>query len=163
MVSLRSLIIPAALGLLAACSDNPIEPNTDIGLRVWAAVSPSSVSVRDTGAMLRVRVHIANPTTHEIRINTGGPPYVSAANPADSKGLFASYRFVEPGGVMRAGPASDWFGQSEYVFAPQHGKYVEAIVPLKSWIEDGLQPGLYTIRSWMNGREGASARFSVYP
>jgi len=60
---MRFLILSAMATLVSACSENPLQPNTDIGLRVWDTVSPSSVSVRDnTTDSLRIRVYVANPT-----------------------------------------------------------------------------------------------------
>lgn len=160
---LRFLILSAIATLVSACGENPLQPNTDIGLRVWATVSPSSVSLRDATDSLRIRVYVANPADREITVITGGPPYVNTSNPANSKGLWGSFRIMDPGGFMRGGPAADWFGQPRYVFEPKRSEYGEHVLSLKEWIANGLKPGVYTIRSWFNAREGESARFTVNP
>jgi hypothetical protein len=148
---------------LIACRDSPVEPNTDVGLRVWATVSPRSISLRDTTIGLRIRVYVENPTDDEIRVVSGGPPYVFTSDPAKSKGLWGSYRVMNPDGTMRGGPASDWWGQPEYVYKARRAEFQETLLPMKSWIRSDLQPGTYTIRAWFNAREGRSAEFTVRP
>ena len=56
-------------------SDNTLEPNTDVGLRVWADVSPRILNIRDTAATLIIRVYVENGSSHEITVVSGGPPY----------------------------------------------------------------------------------------
>ena len=155
-------IIALILGVLG-CSDNPVEPNTDVGLRVWAEVSPRSFSLRDTTIGLRIRVYVVNPTSDEIRVISGGPPYRFTSDPSQSIGLWGSYRIMEPSGVMRGGPATDWWGQPEYVLGAGDGGYEEALVPMKDWIKRDLHVGTYTIRPWFNAREGKSVTFTVTP
>lgn len=82
---MQLIVLIGMLTAASGCGENPLQPNTDVGLRVWAAVSPSSISIRDTTATLRIRVYVANPTSHEITVSTGGPPYVSTTNPQIAK------------------------------------------------------------------------------
>ena len=150
------IAIIASIIVVLGCGENPMEPNTDIGFRVWADVAPRSVSLRDTTIALRIRVYVANPTNHEIRVMT-------ASDPSKSVGLWGRYRIMDPSGAMRGGPATDWFGQSEYVIGPRKSDYLESFVPLKAWIKGDLKVGTYTIRAWFNTREGESVRFTVTP
>ena len=70
---------------------------------------------------------------------------------------------MDPSDAMRGGPATDWFGESEYVLGSRRTDYAESLVPLKAWIKHDLKVGTYTIRAWFNTREGESVTFTVVP
>jgi hypothetical protein len=166
----RSLLLctvwPVAAPLLTACADSPLAPNTDVGLRVWATVSPASVSVRDSAAAaLRIRIHVHNPSNHVIRVVSGGPPYTFTGDPSQSRGLWGSFRIACDRSPLNCGPNTDWFGDSVYVFAPRTTEYSEAVITLRAWKHDGwpLLPGHYIVRAWFNGREGESAPLLLRP
>lgn len=167
---MRSVALGMVLAGLAACADNPaaplpIAPNTDVGLRVWAAVSPTTVSARDTAALLRLRVYASNPSRHAVHVVSGGPPYVFTTNPAATKGLWGSLRIANAESPLNAGPNVDWWGQPVYAFAPRETQYNEYWVSLQDWRARGwaLTPGEYRIRGWFNGREGGSATLTITP
>jgi hypothetical protein len=162
---MRSALRLVALGLLCACADNIVGPNTDVGLSVWAEVAPSSLSVSDTAGALRIRVFVGNRTIREIRVISGGPPYVFTDDPAMSKGLWGSIRIANDSDPLHAGPSMDLWGDSLYVFPPLYRVYDEEILTLKEWKTRGwpLTPGRYRVRSWFNAREGKSADFTLTP
>jgi hypothetical protein len=150
--------------LTAACSDG-LAPNTDVGLRVWAEVIPASVSVRDSAAVLRIRVNVHNPSRRVIRVVSGGPPYVFTSDPAQSRGLWGSFRIACDSSPLNCGPNTDWWGDSAYVFAPRTTQYDETVITLRTWKEGGwaLRPGPYRVRAWFNAREGESALLVMLP
>ena len=153
------------MAALAACHDYPLDPNTDAGLRVWVEVSPRIVSVRDTTAILRIRLNVMNPSEREITVITGGPPYRSTGKPERNSGLFGSIRIGRGADSLNAGPNVDWFGQPVYTFRPRSRAYDELLVPLKEWRSGGwkLEVGEYHARGWFNGREGTSTTFVFKP
>jgi hypothetical protein len=155
-LSLFCLVLAGAV----ACSD-AVGPNTDVGLSVWTEVEPSSVSIRDTAAVLRIRVYVANPSFVEIRVK-GGPPYGGGWDPSTSQGLWGSVRIANDSSEFNAGPNVGWWGQPVYIFRPRSRQYSEMLVSLqKDWKAGGwpLVPGRYRARGWMNTREGRSAEF----
>jgi hypothetical protein len=150
---------------LVACTD-AMAPNTDVGLRVWTTVSPSSVSIADTAATLRVRLYVENPSMQEISVITGGPPYKFTGNPIPNSGLFGSIRIASEADSLFAGPSSDWWGQPVYTFKPRSAGYDEMVVSVKEWRSQRQMPlatGKYRVRGWFNGREGASSTFTLQP
>jgi hypothetical protein len=156
-----------ALGL-AACRDAPLAPatpNTDLGLRVWAEVSPARVSVRDTARVLRIRVYVTNPRGDSVRVVSGGPPYVFTPDPSRSVGLWGSVRIGSAASPLNAGPNVDWWGDSVYVLPPRATMYDEYRVRLGDWRAGGwpLAAGDYRVRGWFNAREGASAELVLIP
>lgn len=159
-------VAAAVLGLLGAsgCRD-ALGPNTALGLRVWAEVSPAVVRARDAAAALRIRVYTANPSGRELRIRSGGPPYVFAGDPAATRGLAQGYRLAHGDDPFTAGPTTDWGWDTVYVFRPRASEYVEATIRLRDWDSGGAPPdtGRYRVRSFFNGREGASADFRIIP
>lgn len=161
---MRRVLALVAAAALAAC-DTPMAPNTDLGLRVWADAVPAVVSVRDSLAPIRLRVSVANPSDQPIRVRTGGPPYVSAPDPALTRGLWGSVRLAMPGNPFHAGPLADWWGDSVYVIPAHRTVYDERVVTAKSWRAAGwpLVVGTYTLRGWFIGREGASGRLQFVP
>jgi hypothetical protein len=158
-------LAPLAMLALAGCADRIAAPNTDLGLTVWAEVSPTSISVRDTTSVLRIRVYAGNPSVEEIRIRSGGPPYTSTGDPSQSKGLASSFRIGTPDNLLNAGPNTDWFGDSVYVFPPLRVQYEEKTITLAEWRRGGwpLVPGSYRVRSWFNAREGRDATLTLTP
>jgi hypothetical protein len=162
---MRFAIRSVALAFLGACSDSIVAPNTDIGLSVWAEVSPSTASVSDTAAALRIRLYVSNTSFKEIRVRSGGPPYGFTNDPAMSQGLWGSVRIASDSDALNAGPSVDWWGDSVYVFPPLDREYNERLWTLKEWRSLGwpLVPGRYRVRSWFNAREGRSADFVLTP
>lgn len=162
---LRLLAIPA-IGATLSC-ESPVapQPNTTIGLRVWAVVAPTRLSIRDSTATLRIRVYVANPTADTVRVTSGGPPYTFTSDPAQSRGLEGSFRIASATDPLNAGPGTDYWGDSVYVFPPHHVEYTEAVVGIRNWRAGGwsLSPGSLRVRSWFNGHEGSSAPFQVVP
>jgi hypothetical protein len=156
---------PLALALLCLCScgDDIIAPNTDVGLSVWTEVSPSVLSVHDTTTVLHMRVFVGNKTNHEIRVASGGPPYVFTFGnePLPHSGLWGSLRIARGADLLNAGPSDDWWGDSVYVFPAHHAEYNEQTITLREWKARGwaATPGHYRARGWFNGREGTSAPF----
>ncbi|PYO80208.1 MAG: hypothetical protein DMD63_01880 [Gemmatimonadetes bacterium] len=154
---MRVLVI-ATLAFLLGCSD-VIGPNTDVGLSVWADVSPTFLSIRDTITPIRIRVYVSNTTGHEIRVVSGGPPYVFTSDPARNSGTWGSFRITKNDSLINWGPGIDWWGDSVYVFRAHYTEYNEEVVTLAKWKGWNLAPGLYRVRSWFNTREGRSAPF----
>jgi hypothetical protein len=150
---------------LLGCSDSIAGPNTDVGLSVWAEVSPASSSSQDSTTPLSLRVYVANPTYHVISVVGGGPPYVFTGDPARAVGLWGSMRIASDTSPLNAGPSADWFGDSVYVFSPRRVEYNEMRITLRDWRAGGwpVIPGVYRVRSWFNAREGKSALLTLTP
>ena len=106
-----------SLALVASCSDLPSAPNTDLGLIVWAQVSPATVSASDSGATLHLRVCARNPSSHIINV-PGGPPYAFSTDPASSRNIWGSLRIANNTSALNAGPNVDWWGQHVCAFTP---------------------------------------------
>ena len=155
----------AVLAVLCACSDNIVGPNTDVGLSVWTEVSPPILSIRDTTTVLHIRVVVANKTDHEIRVVSGGPPYVFVNDPLPHSGLWGSLRIASENNPLNAGPSVDWWGDSVYVFPAHDIQWEELAETLHEWKAHGWQPkvGNYVARGWFNGREGKSKQFYFVP
>ena len=165
---MRTVVWLAACSVLAAC-DTPValrdQPNTDLGLRVWAEVVPARVSISDSLASFRVRILARNPTFRTLRITSGGPPYLFTPDPADSRGLEQGFRIANEASALNAGPNADFWGQPVYVFAPLETQVAEHEVTMRAWRQGGwpLAAGTYWVRSYFNGREGAKATFTLVP
>jgi hypothetical protein len=161
--AMRFALLLSAIVFLCSCADSIIGPNTDVGLSVWTEVSPSLLSIRDTTTVLRMRVFVGNRTDHEIRVVSGGPPYVFTfgSEPRPHSGLWGSLRIARGADSLHAGPFVDWWGDSVYVFPAHHVEYNEQAMTLHEWKVGGwpLTPGAYAARGWFNGREGKSAPF----
>jgi hypothetical protein len=156
---MRPVLLLSALLCLSSCGDSIMGPNTDVGLSVWVEVTPLVLSVRDSTAVLHMRVYVGNASNHEVRVVSGGPPYVFTADPSRSKGLWGSLRIATNTEPLNAGPNVDWWGDSVYVFPAHHVEYDELTVTLHDWKSRGwaATPGTYTVRGWFNSREGKSA------
>lgn len=154
----------AAIGVVLSC-EAPVapQPNTTIGLRVWAAVAPARLSIRDSTASLQIRVYVENPTGDTLRVRSGGPPYTFTPDPAQSQGLEQSFRIASTTNPLNAGPGADYWGDSVYVFPPHKVEYTEAVVSIRNWRAGGwsLSPGSLRVRSWFNGQEGSSAHLQL--
>ncbi len=139
--------------------------NVASGLRVWATVSPASVSVRDSTRSISIRVYARNPGRDTLRIVSGGPPYVFTTDPRDSRGLSYQFRTANAADQLNAGPNADYWGQPEYVFAPHTTWYVEYRFSISSWRAGNwaTTPGVYSVRSFYNGLEGEPAGFRLLP
>jgi len=156
-----------AVGFLCSCSDSIIGPNTDVGLSVWTEVSPRILSIRDTTTVLHMRVIVGNKTNHEIRVVSGGPPYVFTFGnePLPHSGLWGSLRIASETDPLNAGPSVDWWGDSVYVFPAHHVEYNEQAMTLHEWKAGrwSVEVGNYVVRGWFNGREGKSTEFYLVP
>jgi len=165
--SMRFALLASALLCLCSCGDSIIGPNTDVGLSVWTEVSPNVLSLRDTNRVIHMRVFVGNKTNHEIRVVSGGPPYVFTFGnaPLPHSGLWGSLRIARDTNSFRAGPGTDWWGDSVYVFPARHSEYNEQTITLREWKAHGwaATTGLYIARGWFNGREGKSAPFYFVP
>lgn len=166
---MRLLQILTAVLVLESCA-TPSEPvelpaNTSLGLRVWATVTPQVVRLRDSAAVLHIRVRVRNPADSVLRIVSGGPPYLFTSDPADGFGMREAYRIGSAASPLGAGPGADYWGDSVYVFDPRSSSVVEIVLPLRSWRAGGwpVTPGEYRVRSYFNGREGESATFTLVP
>jgi hypothetical protein len=164
---MRVLFLLTAVAILSSCADSIIGPNTDVGLSVWTQVSPPILSIRDTTTVLRIRVFVGNKTDHEIRVVSGGPPYVFTfgSEPVPHSGLWGSLRIAGDSSAMNAGPGVDWWGDSVYVFPAHRAAYNEQATTLREWKARGwaVRVGNYVARGWFNGREGRSAPFYFVP
>jgi hypothetical protein len=149
--------------LLLGCTS--LEPsNTDLGLRVEAGVTPRVVSLADTAAELRIRILVTNPTSQDIIVTTGGPPYSIRTDPAESRGLTQSFRIAGADEPLNAGPAVDAWGEPVDTIFAGRGEYMEHVVKLSEWQKGWIVvPGIYRVRSYYNGHEGESAPFTLVP
>ena len=155
--------------LLVSCA-TPSEPvelpaNTPLQLRVWAEVSPAQVSLRDSDAVVRVRLIARNPGDTTLRIVSGGPPYWFAGDPGQSAGMSHAFRIGTDLEPLHAGPSTDYFGDFVYVFAAHQSRRVDATIRIRDWRAGSwpLVAGRYYVRSYFNGREGASAMLTFVP
>ena len=164
---MRSVFLVSALLFLSSCTDNIIGPNTDVGLSVWSEASPNLISIRDTTTVLHLRVFVGNTTDHEIRVVSGGPPYVFTFGntPVPHSGLWGSLRIARGADSLTAGPSVDWWGDSVYVFPARQTTYNEWEITLGQWKAGGwpIETGIYVLRGWFNGREGKSSPFYIVP
>ncbi|HUR00719.1 MAG TPA: hypothetical protein VM166_14810 [Gemmatimonadaceae bacterium] len=164
---MRFLFLLATVAVLLSCGDSIVGPNTDVGLSVWTEVSPPILSIRDTTTALHIRVLVGNKTDHEIRVVSGGPPYVFTfgSEPLPHSGLWGSLRIATDSSALNAGPGVDWWGDSVYVFRAHHVAYNEQAITLLQWKAGGwpVKPGNYVARGWFNGREGRSTKFYLVP
>lgn len=163
LVRWASVIV--ALSVVGVGCSELVAPNTDVGLSVWADASPALVHLSDTAATVRIRVHAANFGRMPLRIQSGGPPYVAAADPTRGRGFAEEYRLAHGENPLTAGPTKDWGWDTVYVFGGRSQEYVETVIPMRQWSPHGVLPdtGTYTVRSYFNQREGASARFRIVP
>ena len=162
------LAVGAVLVLCVSLScESPVapEPNTPIGLRVWASVAPTTLPIHDSTATVRIRIYVQNPAAESLRVTSGGPPYIFTLNPSHSQGLEESFHIASGTDSLNAGPNTDYWGQPVYVFGPHETRYTEAIVTLRQWRAGGwpLVPETLRVRSYFNGREGESASFRLVP
>lgn len=162
---MRFAFLLSAVALLCSCGDPIIGPNTDVGLSVWTEVSPPILSIRDTTTVLHMRVFVANTSDHEIKVVSGGPPYVFTNDPLPHSGLWGSLRIAKGSEQLNAGPGTDWWGDSVYLLPPHYHEYNEQAITLREWKARGWHPtpGNYVARGWFNGREGKSKPFYLVP
>lgn len=159
------IVIAAICGGLSCDSPTAPEPNTPIGLLVWAEVIPDSVAISDSTATLRIRVYVENPAGDTLRVTSGGPPYVFTRDPAQSRGLEESFRIASATDSLHAGPSFDYWGKAVYVFPPYDAEYTEAVISIREWRAEGwpLAPASLRVRAWFNGHEGTSAPLTFVP
>lgn len=159
-------IFMVAIVTTVACTDAFVPgPNTDVGLFVWGEVSPARLSITDSSAKVRIRVYVRNPSSREIRVPSGAPPYTFTRDPAKSRGLWGSFRVACDDAPLNCGPNTDWWGDTVYVFPAGETTYNGTEFSLRSWASGGwpIEPRAYHIRVWFNGREGKSATLNIIP
>ena len=151
-------------GLLVGC-DSMGPSNIELGLRVEASVTPRVVSLRDTTAVLHIRVSVSNSSEHDVIVVTGGPPYRITGDPTESQGLSQSFRIASSADPLNAGPSVDWWGSPADTIRARHRFVADEEVTLRQWREGGwaIQPGEYQVRGYYNGREGVAAPFTIVP
>jgi hypothetical protein len=147
-----------------ACS-SPLEPNTDLGLRVYASVSVARVSRSDLSATFTVDICAVNSAHRAVIVSLGAPSNGTLETPRPGDGTLHAYRIANTADELDAGPAaSSWRGSVDTIPARtrscQHFRPVE----MSNWREGwDVPPGEYAIRSFYNGREGAAAHLLVDP
>ncbi|MEP7344397.1 MAG: hypothetical protein ABI877_03980 [Gemmatimonadaceae bacterium] len=157
------ILLFGAMSCAEPTAPSELAPNTTSGLRVWATVTPSALSVRDSLTPIVIRVYARNPGDDTLRIVSGGPPYTFTSDPRDSRGLSYGFRIARNPDSLNAGPNADFWGQPVYVFAPHSTSYVQHQFSLKTWRAGGWSTDLgeYEIRSFYNGREGQRATLQL--
>lgn len=165
LLARSAFLLLFAGGSVAGCADDPLAPNTDVGLTVWAEVSPSTLSIRDSLMPILIRVNVRNPSLATLRIQSGGPPYVFTRDPVETRGLWASFRIDCDAKPLNCGPNTDWWGSPEYVLAPRTTYISEKTMTLQQWRTGGWLAvvGEYRVRAWFNGREGWNATLVLLP
>jgi hypothetical protein len=165
MIEHRFRWIATALTAVAVGCADVAAPNTESGLRVWADASPSLLHLSDNAAVVRIRIYAANPNSRELRIRSGGPPYIAAGDPIHGQGFAEEYRLEHGDNPFTAGPTIDWGWDTVYVFPARSEQHDETILPLRTWNAGGVPPdtGTYTVRSYFNQHEGAPAQFRIVP
>ena len=163
----KSLFLLAAATALACV--HIIDPreaaNTDVGLQVWAQVSPQTLSITDTVSRLRIRVSAKNPGRDTIRVVNGGLPCSVPLDPVGGQGLEHSMRIADDNHDLNAGPGADVCGTALLIFPPRHTRSIDFYVTIKGW-KAGSWPLVaqpYRVRSYFAGYEGYSAAFTLVP
>jgi hypothetical protein len=161
----RTILTVGAMLTLTSCVDRISAPNTDVGLTVWATAAPAMLSARDTSIPIHLRVYVGNPSSDEVSVPSGGPPYHFTRDPAPNSGLWGSLRIGTDAEPLNAGPNIDWWGQSVYTFAPRSITFDENVITLAEWKRRGWStaPGRYRVRGWFNGREGKEGMLIITP
>jgi hypothetical protein len=160
--------VAAGVAALSACV-HLIDPrgaaNTDIGLLVWAQVSPVTLSVSDTVTRIRVRINAKNPGQDTIRVDNGGPACDQQPDPVDGRGLLHSMRIGDDDHALDAGPGGDICGTTILTFVPKKTRSWDFYVTVNSWKASGrpLKIQEYRVRSFFAGYEGYSALFNLVP
>jgi hypothetical protein len=162
------LLGAAVVAGLSACVrllDPRLASNTDVGLQVWAQVTPSSFSIQDTVSRIRIRISAKNPGQDTITVENGGPACDQQPDPVDGRGLLFSMRIADNATGNNAGPSADLCGTTILTFPPKKMRSVDFYVTIKSWQAAGI-PAVakeYRVRSYFAGYEGYSAIFKLVP
>jgi hypothetical protein len=155
------VLLPLAAALLAQCSWSP-EPNTDLGLRVYAAVQPRTVAIGDTSGVVRVLVMRANTgDTMIVNLRDSTPDRLAQPDWFPGKGIEVVIVTDTAAGF---GPNVFTFGGSIDTVPPGvSGQYHD--FPLRDWANDGfaLEPGTYEVRVWYAGYDGHPATLTLTP
>jgi hypothetical protein len=160
-------ILVIAPGLLSCV--HLIDPrqaaNTDIGLQVWAQVTPTEFSVSDTTSRIRIRINAKNPGQDTIVVDNGGPTCDVQPDPSAGRGLLQSMRIADDTHQLTAGPGADLCGTTTLIFTPKKTRSWDFYVTMKQWKAGGypLVTQEYRIRSYFAGYEGYSALFKLVP
>jgi hypothetical protein len=139
--------------------------NTDIGLQVWAQVTPTELSVSDTISRIRIRINAKNPGQDTILVDNGGPTCDVQPDPAAGRGLLQSMRIADDTHQLAAGPGGDICGTTTLKFTPKKTRSWDFYVGIKQWKSGGYQVVTkeYRVRSYFAGYEGYSALFKLVP
>jgi len=139
--------------------------NTDVGLQVWAQVSPLTLSITDTVSRLRIRVSAKNPGRDTIRVVNGGLPCSATLDPVIGQGLEHSMRIADGADDLNAGPHGDTCGTLLLIFPPRRSRSIDFYVTIKGWKAGGwpLVTQTYRVRSYFAGYEGYSTIFTLVP
>ena len=162
---LASATLAAALALACVHLIDPRQAaNTDIGLQVWAQVTPIEISLSDTVTSIRVRVHAKNPGRDTITVNNGGPPCDMTLDPVEGRYLMHSYRIASDLSELDAGPHGDFCGQTLLKFPPRRTRSVDFRFTMKQWRAGwAVTAQEYRMRSYFAGYEGYSGVITVTP
>ena len=162
---LAAALLAAALGVACVHLIDPRETaNTDIGLQVWAVVTPIEISLSDTVTSIRVRINAKNPGRDTITVNNGGPPCSITPDPAEGRYLMHSLRVASDANELDAGPRGDFCGATLLKFPPRRTRSVDFRFTMKTW-RNGWTVGAqqYRLRSYFAGYEGYSGVITVTP
>lgn len=165
----RTIVVALVGAAITAACVHIVDPreaaNTDVGLQVWAQVTPATLSIRDTVTRLRIRVNVKNPGRDTLRIDNGGLPCSATTDPVDGRGLQHSMRIGDDTDPLDAGPRGDVCGTLLLVFPPRRTRSVDFYVTIKGWRAGGwpVVTEEYRVRSYFAGYEGYSAVFTLIP
>lgn len=154
-----------ALGACVHLIDPRQAANTDIGLQVWAQVTPTVFSISDTVSRIRIRINAQNPGQDTVVVENGGPTCDQRLDPVDGRGLLHSMRIADDTRALNAGPGADICGTTLLIFPPRKMRSWDFFVSVKAWQAGGfpLVTQEYRARSYFAGYEGYSALFRLVP
>lgn len=159
----------AGVGIAAAVSScvHLIDPrqaaNTDIGLQVWAQVTPTEFPMSDTVSRIRIRINAKNPGQDTILVDNGGPACDIQPDPSAGRGLLHSMRIADDTHQLAAGPGGDLCGTTILKFKPKQTRSWDFYVTMRQWTAAGypIVTQEYRVRSYFAGYEGYSALFKL--
>lgn len=158
-------VLAAGVSACVHLIDPRLAANTDIGLQVWAQVTPSEFSVSDTVSRIRIRINAKNPGQDTITVDNGGPACDMQLDPAAGRGLLQSMRIADDTHQLDAGPGADICGTTTLIFTPKRTRSWDFYVTMKQWKASGhpIVTQEYRVRSYYAGYEGYSALFKLTP
>ncbi len=160
----RYLCVSLAVSAIVACA-SPLEPNTDLGLRVYASIPVTRVSRSDLSVTFAVDICVVNSARQAVIVSLGAPSNGTLLTPRPGDGTLQAYRIANSVNTLDAGPAaSSWRGSADTIPARTRSCQRFRPVEMSNWREGwDVPPGEYEIRSFYNGREGAAAHLIVDP